>query len=147
MTVPEFKFTVDEKTGCWECRDRYIDKDGYPQCRYKGRSMTASRYLYIKNNGELPRDVVVRHKCDNRICINPSHLETGSQADNIHDRDTRGAGPPRGTKNGRNKLDPKDVYDIKYKLKKYNNSEIAKIFDVNDATIRDIRRGKIWKHI
>ena len=31
------------------------------------------------------RDRVVRHRCHNRLCVNPDHLEIGSQADNKRD--------------------------------------------------------------
>ena len=31
------------------------------------------------------RDRVVRHRCHNRLCVNPRHLEIGSQADNKRD--------------------------------------------------------------
>jgi hypothetical protein len=35
-------------------------------------------------------DVVVRHRCDNSICVNPDHLEPGTQAQNIGDAVARG---------------------------------------------------------
>ena len=30
-------------------------------------------------------DHVVRHRCHNRLCVNPEHLELGTQADNKRD--------------------------------------------------------------
>jgi DNA invertase Pin-like site-specific DNA recombinase len=36
--------------------------------------------------------MVVRHKCDRPICCNPAHLEIGTPADNVRDREKRGRG-------------------------------------------------------
>ena len=42
--------------------------------------------------GDIPRHgLVVRHKCDNRLCINPDHLEVGTQSANLVDQRRTGA--------------------------------------------------------
>ena len=35
--------------------------------------------------GEIPKGMVIRHKCDNPNCCNIEHLEIGTQKDNIED--------------------------------------------------------------
>jgi|MDSZ01.2.fsa_nt_gb hypothetical protein len=60
-----------------------------------GKSVLAHRYSWELHNGPLPigdgyHGTVVRHKCDNRSCVNPEHLEIGSQKDNVADMDKRG---------------------------------------------------------
>ncbi|WP_197922924.1 HNH endonuclease [Thiosulfatihalobacter marinus] len=36
---------------------------------------------------------MIRHRCHNRRCINPQHLQTGTRADNLRDeRDRRANG-------------------------------------------------------
>ncbi|WP_139196289.1 HNH endonuclease [Salinihabitans flavidus] len=41
--------------------------------------------------GAGQRDQVVRHRCHNRRCVNPEHLEEGSRADNVRDERERRA--------------------------------------------------------
>lgn len=107
--------------------------------------MTASRYIWIKLHGEIPENVVIRHKCDDPLCINPSHLEPGTQADNISDRDNRGKGAPIGEKNGRAILKPKDVKEIRESGK--SNKFLANFYGVKPDTIRGIKRGRTWQHL
>jgi hypothetical protein len=42
---------------------------------------------------EHPGSKIVRHKCDNPSCINPNHLEIGTQKENMRDRILRGRNP------------------------------------------------------
>ena len=58
---------------------------------WRGKRLYAYQLICIASQGVVPRqDEVVRHKCHNRRCINPEHLELGTQQDNIQDeRDRR----------------------------------------------------------
>lgn len=42
------------------------------------------------HKGPVPHGLVVRHACDNPRCVNPDHLELGTQLDNMRDRTDRG---------------------------------------------------------
>jgi len=54
--------------------------------RFAGYQWEAYRFIYCVLNREIAsRDRVVRHRCHNRLCVNPAHLEIGSQADNKRD--------------------------------------------------------------
>ena len=53
---------------------------------FAGRQTYAYRFVYcVLNEVAASRERVVRHRCHNRRCINPEHLEIGSQADNKRD--------------------------------------------------------------
>jgi hypothetical protein len=54
--------------------------------RFKGRQMSAYRFVFCILNGVVAGyDDVVRHRCNNRRCINPDHLELGSRGENLQD--------------------------------------------------------------
>ena len=89
---PVLSFFIEAETGCFRCVDRFFDKDGYPRCRMNGENVSASRYVYSMIHGKIEDGMVIRHKCDNPKCINPLHLEIGTHADNMKDRDERGRG-------------------------------------------------------
>jgi hypothetical protein len=62
----------------------------------KRGTRSAHRAIYQAINGDIPTGMVVRHVCDNPPCCNPDHLRIGTQADNMADRQERGAGYGRG---------------------------------------------------
>ncbi|HWD26282.1 MAG TPA: HNH endonuclease [Rhizomicrobium sp.] len=51
------------------------------------------REFYAHVKGAVPPGVVLRHKCDNRLCMNPNHLEPGTAKDNVDDMMRRGRHP------------------------------------------------------
>ena len=67
--------------GCWEVVSHVLDNHGYGQ--YKGKRTHV--LMYEKYNGDIPKGMVIRHKCDNPSCCNPLHLEIGTQKENNHD--------------------------------------------------------------
>ena len=60
--------------------------NGYGTITIRNRKILAHRLSYSIFNGPLEDGVIVRHKCDNTLCVNPKHLETGTYADNNQDR-------------------------------------------------------------
>lgn len=80
---------------CWVwtgCRNT----DGYPKIGRKRDdgsfdfNVKGHRYVYEQTKGKIPEGMVVRHKCDNILCLNPEHLDIGTPMDNMRDRVERG---------------------------------------------------------
>src|SRR5690606_18686287 len=107
------------------------------------RRVYMHRYIYTIYHGEIKEGLVVRHKCDNTLCINPNHLELGTHKDNMNDMKIRNRAL-KGEKNHRHKLSNREVEEIRelYKNNKYNQTELGKMFDVSQRQISNIVRFK-----
>ncbi len=83
------------KTGCWDWV-RYVYPDKHPTIGTglkrlgNSKKVKAHRVSYEIFVGPIPDGLVVRHKCDNKLCVNPEHLEVGTQRDNLLDKIERG---------------------------------------------------------
>ncbi|HCU0295103.1 TPA: HNH endonuclease [Citrobacter sedlakii] len=124
---------------------------GYGKIIVKGESILAHRFAYCVANGLTLKEIdglVIRHRCDNPSCINPTHLETGTPMDNVMDRVARGRSAS-GECNGKAKLTKEQVEEIiaTYvpRHHKYGGTALAKVYGVNQATISKIVLGKRWK--
>lgn len=140
-----FEFTVTEK-GCHQVTSHKPFKNGYIPRRIEGKTEYAHRLVYTEHHGEIPEGLIVRHKCDNRACINPEHLEVGTHHDNLMDKIERGR-QLRGADIGNSKLTEEIARKIKYDHPDLSESKVARLYDVTPSHVHYIRRGKRWGHI
>lgn len=57
----------------------------YGMDKINGKCMGAHRAAWIRVNGEIPKGMVICHKCDNGLCVNVNHLFIGTSKDNMQD--------------------------------------------------------------
>lgn len=88
-------YVIDSVTGCWDWTGATNPK-GYGVItfgsRHKLRGINAHRLSWMKHRGAIPAGLLVLHKCDNSLCLNPDHLYLGSYQDNVDDMVFRGRG-------------------------------------------------------
>jgi len=73
-------------SGCWT-HVTSVSSSGYGQVSIDGVLWGIHRYSYFIHNGkpELPKGFHVAHKCDNKECCNPEHLELITHEQNCKD--------------------------------------------------------------
>jgi hypothetical protein len=147
------RVTKGSDTECWLWK-RNGKRYGY--CWSKNKNVMVHRISWeIANKQPVPEGLCVLHHCDNTLCVNPLHLWLGTQLDNIRDRETKGRGnysgitlDQRGEKNRRAKLKNSDIPEIRRLLKAgHTQREIAKLFNICQATIYLIKHGKQWSSV
>lgn len=141
--------------GCWEAINR-PRKNGYVRISFMRSSWYWHRLSYEAFRGEIPPGMDVCHKCDNRICGNPSHLFVGSRKDNMLDAKKKGRmsnGIQHGIKvvsairkRGCCKLTIEKAREIKKMLiNGHPRGEIAKEFGIDRSMVNRIGRNAAWK--
>jgi hypothetical protein len=122
--------------GCWIAK-----KTGLTICVSPGVVLMSTRFSYQTYIGEIPRDKFVLHSCKNRSCLNPDHLYT--------DDNLKIDNPQKGSQRYNAKIDESTAREIKYLLGEGNMKqvEIAKMFNISDRIVSDIKHEKSWVHV
>ena len=126
-------------------------RDGYGFMRVQGKRLLAHRVIWQKANGRaVPAGMLVMHTCDNRICVNPNHLEIGSHKDNVLDCVRKGRrNQARGTRCPHAKLNEEQINTLRecYRQSQPCHETLARMFGVTRSAISQVLRGKTWNHV
>ena len=138
---------------CWPWGG-HVGRDGYGKIFVCGRPRRTIRMVMAVEAGADIGDALVCHRCDNPICCNPAHLFLGSHADNTRDAMSKGrvatAWAPgekhnEGEQNPRAVLNADNVREIR--RSRLTNEAVAAQFGISPYTVRDVRRGRTWRHV
>jgi hypothetical protein len=69
---------VQKSDGCWLWQGCRGARDGRGLFWLEGRTVSAARIAFLLSRREDPGKTALRHKCENRLCVNPDHLELRS---------------------------------------------------------------------
>ena len=134
------KYTVNNKTNCWEWHTKSKDKNGYGLFDRKDKSgkwkkNRAHRVAYEFQFGKFQQNLKVLHTCDNTCCVNPDHLFLGTHQDNMTDMHRKAR--------GFHKFSKQQILNIR-KCTDYHNI-IAKKYNCSRQLIGQIKRKRMYK--
>lgn len=131
---------------CWKWLGR--TECGYGRFYFKKRVILAHRYSWVLHYGEIPDNLAVLHKCDNRACANPKHLFLGDGVDNRSDcvqkkRHARGGAVHTAT------ATEEQVTEIRKRYVKNcpinGCAPLSREFGLSYTIIRNIVNNKTWR--
>lgn len=76
-----FSKVEPQESACWLWTGAK-NRNGYGTVRVKGRRLLMHRIMYQRWVGDIPKGLVLDHKCRNRLCCNPNHLEAVTVKEN-----------------------------------------------------------------
>lgn len=126
------------ESGCWIFTGSE-EKHGYGQMT---DNVLAHRAFYKHFVGSIPSGMFVCHKCDVRLCVNPSHLFLGTPLDNTRDA-ARKDRMVFGERQHSAKLTAEMARAIFSDSRR--NATIARAYGVTARVIALIKQKKIWR--
>jgi hypothetical protein len=82
MKLPErFQRKVTVCRACWIWTG--ATAKGYAHYQFEGKLGPGHRFSYEFFHGNIPDGLVLDHKCRNRLCVNPLHLEPVTVHENV----------------------------------------------------------------
>ena len=143
------------ESGCWQWTGP-LSKQGYGHFskiesgKGFGRGTAAHRFSYELFKGPILPGLFVLHSCDNPACVNPAHLDVGTQKTNMRDCVSRGRfrgfwKAKRGSANQLAKLTEADVIDIR--SSSLSIKALAEKYGVDRTNVHQILTGKTWAHV
>lgn len=140
----------EPNSGCWFWTGA-IDsgRSHYPILIRDGSRFPVHRISAQLRFGAIPTGAMVLHKCDQKTCVNPEHLEIGDNRKNVQDAHARGLHTILvGEACAHSKLTETQVDEIRAvngRFKRGQQSEMAERFGVCASTIRHVRSNRNWK--
>lgn len=146
LVEERFMKFVSKTENCWNWTGG-CNKAGYGQYNFDGKTLKAHRFSFTLCKGKIPEGLCILHSCDNRRCVNPAHLRTGTHLENMNDRNMKNR-QTKGESHGRSILKELEVREILDLFAcGFTANELANQFEVSIGVIGHIINNRTWKHI
>jgi len=142
---------------------------GYGEFSIQNHPRLAHQVVLELGGLDIPYGMEVMHLCQNKTCINPSHLQIATRSEHLRydyaagvrdgkkgaakrmgNRNGSNTCPhsrPRGENNGNSKLNRPVVRIVRQLHGSMSSAEVGEVFGVDPSLIRYIWRREIWKHV
>lgn len=75
-------YIPEPNSGCWLWLGG-VEGRGYGAVHLRRRQFKAHRVAYVLSGKPIPAGLVIDHKCNVPICVNPDHLEPVTNSENV----------------------------------------------------------------
>jgi len=143
------KAIPEPNSGCWLWLGG-VNHKGYGTFKWSsGKTKLAHRASWEVSKGEIPKGILVCHKCDNPACVNPDHLFLGTDKDNSDDKLRKGREARlAGETNPRARITENQVNTILEDIGRGRTLQsLADEYGVHRNTIHQIKIGRNWRHL
>ena len=83
----------------------------------------AHRFAYEETNGPIDAGLFICHRCDNKLCVRPSHLFAATHIENMADMRAKGRGNgPKGDRNANCRFTAEQIESIR---RRFEDGETA----------------------
>lgn len=153
--IKHFWDKVEKTESCWIWKGT-VNRHGYGRVAvlHHTGAFVAHRVAYEICTGEiLTPEQVLMHTCDNPSCVNPDHLQPGTQADNMADMRSKGRAKDnlRGRKGAENvgaKYSPETIKNVRHDRNQgYSYSQLISKYGISKSQISRICRRTSWSHL
>lgn len=115
------------ETPCWIWA-RAKNHTGYGHVR----GQLAHRYVYEHHRGPVPEGLTLDHLCEEKLCVNPDHLEAVSHAENCR-------------RQGKNKLTAQRAREVReLAAAGWRAIDIQRAYDIGSSSYYRCLKGVTW---
>lgn len=142
--MDQIGWTIDGD--CWVWRG-VITTSGYGQVYDpSSQSMVAThRVAHERWIGPIGEGLLVRHRCDNRPCMNPAHLLVGTPRDNAADAMSRGRHSSR-ERHGRAVMTEASVAELReLAASGVRHVDLSRKYGISQSQVTNIVRLRHWR--
>jgi hypothetical protein len=159
--IKRFWRMVDKTTGlgpkgdCWHWTGTLVGSrpsNKYGFFKLGNDSYYAHRVSFTIATRTDYADRQVCHRCDNSFCVNPTHLWSGSQEENMQDYFQKGYirnHPAKGESHHLTNLTNNDIREIRARTT-WNRGDVKMVSEqlgIDRHSLLAIRKRRTWKHI
>ena len=148
VRLARYTSELPDSNGCliWNGATR----NGYGALKIDGKVFGTHCVAFVAAGGVIEEGCVIAHKCDVKLCVNPSHLECVSVQKNNADMQARRVRTaPRGEELPQSVLTDDLVRQIRsmFKPRAFSYRKIAKTLNLNESVVQNVIYGRQWKHV
>lgn len=133
----------EPNSGCWLWMDGATFLRGYGRIGSKGAHVVSYRLFC----GPIEDGLIVRHRCDNRLCVNPDHLSLGTHLDNRNDCVSRNR-QATGSKIARSILNEAMAAKLKAIFEyPVNIASLSRKTGIPKQALYHLKAGRTWRNV